>query len=116
MVASIALRWAALALGLASLIVVPFLALEGRIDALAGQALTQARGPLTVSAVVATALALDVFLPVPSSVVNTAAGAMLGLWPATLVSWSGMMAGCLLGYWVGASGGTAAIRRLLARG
>ena len=46
-------------------------------------------------------LALDVFLPVPSSIVSTAAGVLLGLGPGASVVWIGMMAGCLVGYVVG---------------
>jgi uncharacterized membrane protein YdjX (TVP38/TMEM64 family) len=46
-------------------------------------------------------LALDVLLPVPSSLVSTAAGAMLGFWGGVASSWLGMTAGCLLGYWLG---------------
>ena len=46
-------------------------------------------------------LALDVVLPVPSSLVSTAAGALLGFWGGLVASWTGMSAGCLLGYWLG---------------
>ena len=60
-------------------------------------------------------LALDVFLPVPSSIVSTGAGVLLGFYPRrTVVVWSGMMVGALLGYTVGSRGparGQAAGRR-----
>jgi membrane protein DedA with SNARE-associated domain len=46
-------------------------------------------------------LTFDVFLPVPSSIVSTAAGAMLGFWKGTGVIWLGMSAGCLIGYATG---------------
>ena len=41
------------------------------------------------------------FLPVPSSIVSTAAGVLLGLGLGAAVVWIGMMAGCLVGYFVG---------------
>jgi uncharacterized membrane protein YdjX (TVP38/TMEM64 family) len=43
-------------------------------------------------------LSTDVFLPIPSSVVSTVAGAQLGIVPATLVSWLGMTLGAGLGF------------------
>lgn len=46
-------------------------------------------------------LASDIVLPVPSSLVSTACGALLGFLPGLLASWLGMCAGCLLGYWLG---------------
>lgn len=49
-------------------------------------------------------LGSDVLLPVPSSIVSTLGGAALGTILATLASWIGMMASCLLGYWLGRSG------------
>lgn len=52
------------------------------------------------SAVVAL-LALDIFLPVPSSVISTSAGATLGVTMGTLASWLGMTVGCSAGYLVG---------------
>jgi membrane protein DedA with SNARE-associated domain len=57
-------------------------------------------------------LAFDVFLPVPSSIVSTAAGVLLGLPVGAAVVWSGMMAGCLVGYAIGARSSNAA-RRLV---
>ncbi|WP_165831098.1 TVP38/TMEM64 family protein [Sphingomonas pokkalii] len=61
-------------------------------------------------------LALDIVLPVPSSVVATAMGAMLGGWAGTLVNAAGLTAGCLLGLWLGRAGTPAARRILGAQG
>jgi len=55
----------------------------------------------TVAALLATLLAADILLPVPSSLVSTAAGALLGFVPGALVSWAGMTAGSLIGYALG---------------
>jgi membrane protein DedA with SNARE-associated domain len=46
----------------------------------------------------ATLLAGDVVLPIPSSIVGTLLGARLGFLPGWLWSWSGMVAGNLIGY------------------
>jgi uncharacterized membrane protein YdjX (TVP38/TMEM64 family) len=57
-----------------------------------------AASPRTVAALVFGLLATDVFLPVPSSVVNTVAGEALGFGLATAVSWAGLTAGAVLGF------------------
>lgn len=46
-------------------------------------------------------LALDIVLPIPSSLVGTALGSRLGFWAGSLSCWLGLMAGNLVGYWVG---------------
>jgi len=43
-------------------------------------------------------LALDIALPVPSSLVGTALGARLGFWAGLLCCWLGLMAGNVVGY------------------
>ncbi len=43
-------------------------------------------------------LALDIFLPIPSSILGTILGARLGFWPGTLCTWTGLVAGNLLGF------------------
>ncbi len=43
-------------------------------------------------------LAIDLFLPVPSSMVSTYGGGVLGTALATLASWIGMTAGAILGF------------------
>ena len=57
------------------------------------------------SALIAGLLAVDLFLPVPSSAVSTYGGGMLGMWPATAASFVGMTAGAMLGFalarWLG---------------
>jgi uncharacterized membrane protein YdjX (TVP38/TMEM64 family) len=52
-------------------------------------------------------LAIDVLLPIPSSIVGTLLGARLGFLPGLLWSWTGLMIGNLVGYTTG--------RMLLAR-
>lgn len=43
-------------------------------------------------------LALDIALPIPSSLVGTALGARLGFWAGAACCWLGLMAGNLIGY------------------
>lgn len=43
-------------------------------------------------------LALDIALPIPSSLVGTALGARLGFWAGAACCWLGLMAGNLLGF------------------
>jgi uncharacterized membrane protein YdjX (TVP38/TMEM64 family) len=102
------MRWALLWGLLIGLVLVPFFLFEHQFNALAAQMTgTGASRSLTAAGVFAL-LALDVFLPVPSSIVATGAGVLLGLWQGTAVVWAGLMAGCLLGYGVGIRGAGAA--------
>jgi membrane protein DedA with SNARE-associated domain len=58
-------------------------------------------------------LAVDILLPVPSSLVSTALGAVLGWSGGFLVSTLGLTAACWLGYRLGGSAGRGAARRLI---
>lgn len=86
-------------------------------DALAGltnAAVTAARDePALVALSIITALALDVFLPVPNGVTNVLAGAIFGVAGGAAVIWTGLMAASLLGYGVGAFAAKPLARRLL---
>jgi uncharacterized membrane protein YdjX (TVP38/TMEM64 family) len=96
------LRWAILWTILIAIVIVPFLVFEKQFEQLSTWlAQGNASGWATAAAILAL-LALDVFLPVPSSIVSTGAGALLGFWQGTVVIWSGMTLGCLLGYVFGA--------------
>jgi uncharacterized membrane protein YdjX (TVP38/TMEM64 family) len=66
--------------------------------------------PTLAATAIAALLAFDVLLPVPSSIVSTAAGVLLGFAPGTAIVWSGMMAGCLVAYALGARASRAAQR------
>jgi uncharacterized membrane protein YdjX (TVP38/TMEM64 family) len=96
------MRWAIVCAVLVTAILVPFLLFGGAFTAL-GEGLTRGSLPLRVlvPAIIAL-LALDVFLPVPSSLVSAGAGALMGFWGGTLTIWLGMTAGCIVGYATGA--------------
>lgn len=98
-----------------ALILVPFVVLEPQISEYTTSRLRDGSAIYEIVAITTTALALDVFLPVPSNLINTAAGALLGFSLATLVCWIGMTIGCLVGYWVGAIGGAALLNRVEGR-
>jgi uncharacterized membrane protein YdjX (TVP38/TMEM64 family) len=95
------MRWAVLWIVLIALILLPFVLFEAQFDAVAARITASGTSRSLAAGGIFALLALDVFLPVPSSIVSTAAGALFGAAPGTLLVWSGMMAGCLLAYVVG---------------
>jgi uncharacterized membrane protein YdjX (TVP38/TMEM64 family) len=95
------MRWLWLTIAVVALILVPFFLFE---DYFTGLANTAANGQVSVPAAVAIIgglLALDVFLPVPSSIVSAAAGVLLGVWRGAAVIWVGMTISCVIAYLVG---------------
>ncbi len=108
------LGWAALGVLVAAFILVPFAAVGSRLEAWTAAALSPGDGSvLPLALLVAGLLGADIVLPVPSSIVSTAAGYYLGLVAGTLASFAGMTASCLAGYWIGAAWGRAAAVRLV---
>ena len=106
------MRWAVLIGLMFALIIIPFLIFEKQFEAL-GTWLAEGHASGWASAfIIAALLALDVFLPVPSSIVSTGAGVLLGFWRGAAVIWIGMTVGCAMGYWFGAKAAGAA-RRLV---
>jgi uncharacterized membrane protein YdjX (TVP38/TMEM64 family) len=63
------------------------------------------KGGLPAAAIGVFLLIIDVFLPVPSSLVMVAHGALFGVWIGTLLSMVGQMGAALVGYAVGRAGG-----------
>lgn len=100
-IASRAVRWGLLVFLLIALVLLPFFLFEERFNLLAAEA-TRGDTALWVAAgAIMGLLVLDVILPIPSSIVSTAAGVLLGIWRGTAVVWTGMMAACLLAYALG---------------
>jgi uncharacterized membrane protein YdjX (TVP38/TMEM64 family) len=95
------MRWALLWILLIGLILLPFFLFESQFSALADQLTSSSSSRWLAAGGIFALLALDVFLPVPSSIVSTAGGVLFGLARGTLVVWCGMTVGCLLGYFVG---------------
>lgn len=84
------------------LVIVPFVWFGDRVEVWA-HALFLDRRPagLMPRLLCVLLLAGDVVLPVPSSVLSTAAGLWWGLWEGALISTLGMQLGSWLGYWLG---------------
>ena len=102
------MRWAVLWVTLITVVLLPFVLFGEQFEAFGKQITQSDTSRWLVAGAVFSLLALDVFLPVPSSIVSTGAGVLLGFGVGTTVVWSGMMAGSLLGYAVGARGSGAA--------
>jgi uncharacterized membrane protein YdjX (TVP38/TMEM64 family) len=91
-----------------ALIIIPFIIFEQQFEAL-GRWLAEGHASGWASAsIIGALLALDVFLPVPSSIVSTGAGVLLGFWRGAAVIWIGMTIGCAIGYAFGAKAAAAA--------
>lgn len=108
-------KWIAAGFVLVTLILVPFLLLEGQVlevsDGLFGSG--GRAGTLLALAILAL-FAGDVFLPVPSSLVSVAAVALFG-WAGGVLIWIGMTIGCGLGYWLGSRAGRPLAERFMGR-
>jgi uncharacterized membrane protein YdjX (TVP38/TMEM64 family) len=105
--------WTLFGLAVLALILVPFFTMEQPIRTWAQGWLRGPRPWWTAGPAISLLLAADVVLPVPSSVVATASGMLLGVWPGALASWLGMTLGCVAGYGIGARAGRAAAVRLV---
>jgi uncharacterized membrane protein YdjX (TVP38/TMEM64 family) len=96
------MRWAVIWVVLIGIVLVPFFLFETEFNAFAARMTQGGAATWVASTSIFWLLALDVFLPVPSSIVSTAAGVLLGLWRGAAIVWAGMMVACLLGYGLGA--------------
>jgi uncharacterized membrane protein YdjX (TVP38/TMEM64 family) len=95
------MRWAIVWIVLIAIVLIPFFLFETTFNAWADR-IARGEGSTAVAALaIGALLALDVFLPVPSSIVSTAAGVLLGLWRGAAIVWIGMSIGCVIGYMVG---------------
>jgi uncharacterized membrane protein YdjX (TVP38/TMEM64 family) len=106
------MRWAVLWLILVGIVLLPFFFFEQQFNEFAEGLTASGASRWLIAAAIFSLLALDVFLPVPSSIVSTAAGVLLGFGGGAAVVWVGMMAGCAVGYALGWRGAGAA-RRLV---
>ena len=105
--------WILLAALLLAIILVPFFLFEDGMNAWVASRLQAGTPPVVTAAMIVCLLALDVFLPVPSSIVSTAAGALLGFTAGMAASTMGMTLGCMLGYWCGRRFGLPVVRRFV---
>ena len=101
-----------LVLGVALAIIIPFLLFGDAIEAwfadLARPEAGTARGAF--GAILFGLLALDVLLPVPSSLASTLCGVVFGLWGGFWLSFGAMTVSAALGYWLGRACSSASAR------
>lgn len=84
-----------------ALILIPFFLWEDLFNGFAARLIAENRGAWWISPAIASLLAADVFLPVPSSILSTASGVLLGFLFGAATNTAGMTAGCWLGYRAG---------------
>ena len=94
-------RWLSVIIALLAFILVPFFLFESTTENTAFQYLHANQETGIVATVAAALLALDVFLPIPSSIISTTVGSVLGMAAGTVVSFVGMTTGCVLGWYFG---------------
>jgi uncharacterized membrane protein YdjX (TVP38/TMEM64 family) len=95
-------RVAVIWLVLIALVLVPFFLFEGQLNTFSARMTSSDTALWLAASSIFGLLALDVVLPVPSSIVSTAAGVLLGFWRGIAVVWTGMMVACVIAYWLGA--------------
>ncbi len=107
-------RWGLLVLVLLAIILVPFALFGSSIEAWTHGFIQEAQAySWQVAAVLAGLLISDVLLPIPSSIVSTAGGILLGFVGGTITSFAGMTLGGVFGYWLGLTSRGPVGRRLL---
>lgn len=84
-----------------ALILIPFFLWEDTFNSIAADLVTRHRGAWWLPPAMAGLLASDVFLPIPSSILSTASGVLLGFFGGAVTNSVGMTAGCWLGYRTG---------------
>lgn len=102
-----------LGLVLLALILGPFALFEERFNTLSTQLLAPDSPKSLAAAAIALLLASDVVLPIPSSVVSTASGALFGFWAGAFISWAGMSAGSLLALFIRRRLGRPGLRKIV---
>jgi uncharacterized membrane protein YdjX (TVP38/TMEM64 family) len=95
------MRWAVIWIVLIALVLVPFFLFEDQFNAFAAHITDSGTALWLAGASIFALLTLDVLLPVPSSIVSTAAGVLLGFWKGAAIVWAGMTFACVLGYALG---------------
>lgn len=88
---------------------IPFLLFGTRLDHAVARWLDPRPAPAVFAAFEIALLAVDLLLPVPSSMVATLGGAELGIAAGTACAWLGMTAGAVAGWWLGRTMGGRAL-------
>lgn len=107
------LGWTLLTVLTLAAILIPFAIYEQPITAWTQAFVDDPGNRAAAAAILGGLLASDVLLPVPSSLVSTACGFVLGAALGVAVSWAGMTVGALIGYWLGRRPARALTRKLV---
>lgn len=78
--------------------VIPFLAFGAQLEAWLDETVHQVVNPTVAALLVVGLLSTDVLLPIPSSVLSTLGGEVLGFTLGTAASFAGLMIGAVLGF------------------
>lgn len=109
---SVTVKLIGLAVLMMAVILLSFGLFGASMDAALQSVLDDPPSAALVAGVVFAALASDVFLPLPSSLLSAVAVAWLGPVAGVAVIWAGMTTGHFIGYLVGARYGTPAVARI----
>ncbi len=71
------------------------------------------RGQMAVAGIISGLLAVDLILPIPSSVIMAASGMLLGVWIGGIASFLGAILAACSGFWICRRGGRRVFRRLI---
>lgn len=107
------LKKLALVAGALAIPIIPFIIWGHDLQEAADDWQQSQSSPVVMAIVLFVLLAFDVFLPVPSSLVNTIAGAKLGILTGSLVCFGGLCAGAALGFGLAKMAGPAIKKRWL---
>src|SRR5688572_11404706 len=105
--------WALIAGVLLIVILIPFFLFEKEVNSWVERLTRPEHRRAFIAAAVVLLLGVDVFLPIPSSVVSTTAGATLGFFGGLAASATGMTLGCLLAHVCGRNWGLPLVRRFV---
>ncbi len=92
---------------------ISFIVFEEAINAFFTDRLGDDSSFLFTAGLIISALAADILLPVPSSLLGVAAGVKLGFWPGFASVWIGLTLGGLVGYSMGYGLSAAGLRRFI---
>mgnify|MGYP000921572800 CR=1 FL=1 len=106
-------KWILIAFLILLLILIPFFLFADSIENWSDYFLNSTQSKLLVGMVIGVLLSIDIFAPVPSSIMSTVGGYFLGLIPGTLISLIGMTFSCIIGYYLGAKFGNPITERLV---
>ena len=109
----VSLRWFGVLVALLAFVLIPFYLFAAATESFTSTMLTSSVNLWSLAAACIALLALDVFLPVPSSVVSTMAGGLFGFAAGTGVSVVGMTLSCGVGWLFGRYAGRPGVDAML---